>query len=403
MKIGLYGGMANSMYRFAKGLQSKGVNVVLFEDLYDRYPISQPFWDDLEMAYDYDQLGTHCFSFDEEYVPKVPFVTEKDINDKNTPPHMLFTPKERVLMEVMKTCDVILATGIKGPLYALKTGKPYLIWPHGGDLRQALGMIPRPKVSGLKNNVLSFLHYSLLKKSYKKSKTIVTHDPHGGIGGYQSIFVHKPFGKTVMFLPIPIPLISSNKKESLEKIAPYVDTTCVKNKKIVFIPSRIDFFWKKQDILLDAMRHMSGFHLIFTGWGNDYEKAKILVRDYGLENKVTFLNKIFSRSILNDFFKAADLVIDQFTIGTYGTAAIEAMACGAPVMMYINNEVFEKRGWEPPPVINVKSADDIRASLLGIEKGTIDLQKKGEECLEWVKRVHSPENAYDCLMKCVNW
>ena len=47
MKIGLYGGMANNMYALAKGMAAEGADVCFIRDRSDRYPFSQPLWDDV--------------------------------------------------------------------------------------------------------------------------------------------------------------------------------------------------------------------------------------------------------------------------------------------------------------------------------------------------------------------
>jgi glycosyltransferase involved in cell wall biosynthesis len=48
----------------------------------------------------------------------------------------------------------------------------------------------------------------------------------------------------------------------------------------------------------------------------------------------------------------ADLVVDQFGVGAYGTFACEAMAAGKPVMVYLTPTVVKTIGFEPP-VLNV--------------------------------------------------
>ena len=90
-------------------------------------------------------------------------------------------------------------------------------------------------------------------------------------------------------------------------------------------------------------------------------------------------------------FSACDFAVDQFHSGTYGTAMVEATACGLPVIMWIDEEVYENRGWEPPPVINCRTTADISKALIRITSNSLDLEEAGRLSQEWVVRVHNPE------------
>ena len=63
--------------------------------------------------------------------------------------------------------------------------------------------------------------------------------------------------------------------------------------------------------------------------------------------QVTFLSCALSKPYFIRFFRASDFVVDQFFMGTDGTAAVEAMSCRTPVIMWIDEETFRQRGWEP--------------------------------------------------------
>lgn len=57
MKIGLYGGIANNMYVFAKSPANQGVETCFIRDRGDRYPFSQPVWEDIRATLDYDDMA----------------------------------------------------------------------------------------------------------------------------------------------------------------------------------------------------------------------------------------------------------------------------------------------------------------------------------------------------------
>src|SRR4030043_905009 len=95
-----------------------------------------------------------------------------------------------------------------------------------------------------------------------------------------------------------------------------------------------------------------------------------------LPQQATFLPCAVSKPILYDFFRAADVVVDQFRMGIYGTSSVEAMSCGAPVMMWIDKKRFQANGWPPPPVLNGKNEEEITRMLRDILIGRIDLENR---------------------------
>ena len=56
MKIGFYGGMANNMYVFAKAFHAAGVDVCFIRDRSDKYPFSQPVWEDQSFTMHYEEV-----------------------------------------------------------------------------------------------------------------------------------------------------------------------------------------------------------------------------------------------------------------------------------------------------------------------------------------------------------
>jgi glycosyltransferase involved in cell wall biosynthesis len=167
---------------------------------------------------------------------------------------------------------------------------------------------------------------------------------------------------------------------------------------ILFVPSRIDFFWKGTDLLLRALTRLpkkKDLHFIFSGWGTDYKKAREMI----LPHQATFLPCAVSKPILYDFFSAADVVVDQFRMGIYGTSAVEAMGCGAPVIMWIDKERFQTHGWDPPPILNGKNEEEIVEILGDILSGRVDLEKHAHAALDWVVRTHGEEVVLFSLKK----
>lgn len=413
IRIGIFGGVANNMYVVAKTLAKYGFDITFIRDITDWYPFSQPVWEDIPFTISYNEISkTNIFTA--QYWRNV----EERLNWQT--PAWLVTPRIKVinpiLMKILRLFesdpiekeimreflknDILLVCGIVGEILASKTGLPYFIWPHGADIRIASGI---HKFNG------GFIDYPVflilrrkLERAFEKAYLVLSHDP-AGIAGY--LGDASPFLNRIRYDFLPIPHKERERlprKERIKRLKHLMISVLQigdVNEKvfdgdylICFVPSRIDFYWKGHDILFRAIsRKDFPIYLIFAGWGNDYLKALEFVEKSKNEHKVRLLDFALSKPLLYQMFDSVDIVIDQFRFGTYGTSAVEAFAGGAPVMMYINNEYFARRGWEAPQVLNVSSEDEIVQCLEDILNNKIDLEEVSKRTKQWFQRRHSEE------------
>src|SRR5207248_10054753 len=87
--------------------------------------------------------------------------------------------------------------------------------------------------------------------------------------------------------------------------------------------------------------------------------------------------------------RGADVVLDQFEIGTFGAIAPEAMACGATVLMAFEPEIHRWCFEELPPVVAVRTAEEIGSALTRLARDDPERQRLGREGRAWVERHHS--------------
>ncbi|MFX1491045.1 MAG: glycosyltransferase [Promethearchaeota archaeon] len=416
MRIGLYGGLANNMYVFAKAMAKHGLDVCFIRDRGDRFPFSQPVWQDVSCTLDHDKIATAVHWTWEEW-------TDWEIQLGWQPPDWLKDPlkefgrREAVsknivgpidkaifnilarrqnhwpaVLHLMTSCDILLVSGVEGSILALMAGKPFVIWPHGGDIRTAARLHP-PQSHNLSTWLDYLMRIRILRLAYKKALWIGTRSPIASgylVGDTMSQFKDCRFEE----LSLPIQTRPYNPKDKrhdlLSDVMTRLGLPVPRAELIGFVPSRVDFFWKGQDILFRSLLRLPNqgkIHLIVSGWGKDYENAQKMVT----ANQVTFIPCVVSKPILYDFYQAADFVADQFLIGYYGMAAVEAMSCGTPVMMWIKEQSYHRRGWESPPVLNVQNEEDIIATLIDILSGKIDLNVYGRSAYAWVQRVHGED------------
>lgn len=419
MKIGLYGGIANNMYVMARSLAKQGIEVCFIRDRQDGFAFSQPVWEDMPFTLAYeDLLKTVKWPWNE-------WAKQENLLGWHAP-DWLYDPLDcsyfkpvrpslgfldRVLfyvnskaktfwlatLSLMRSCDLLIACGIDGAILAWASGKPFLLWPHGADVLTALGLqIPhswRPRAW-----VGYYLAHRFLRSAYENALCVGTHCP----AGFDWNLSDPTLKFTIELLPIPVRvgnrLERSVRRTLLVDLMGRLRQPLPQAEWILFVPSRIDFFWKGTDLLLRALARLpqnNGLHFIFSGWGTDYEKAREMIST----DRAMFLPCAVSKPILYDFFRAADAVVDQFRMGVYGTSAVEAMSCGAPVMMWIDEERFQAHGWEPPPVLNVKNEEGIIEILRDILSGRIDLEQHAYAALDWVKRTHDEETVLFSLKK----
>jgi D-inositol-3-phosphate glycosyltransferase len=102
----------------------------------------------------------------------------------------------------------------------------------------------------------------------------------------------------------------------------------------IFMPHR-----RLQDAIHAVSRLQSrGFHVNLLLGGSDrsypdyFQSLKILTRDLGIEDRVTFSGKVEEHEI-RDFYCACDAFLFPNEHQTWGLAVFEAMACGAPVLV----------------------------------------------------------------------
>ena len=421
MKIGLYGGMANNMYVMSKALVDAGYDVMLVRDVDDYYPISQPVWEDEPFL-----MSFHDMQATERFTREYWIEKEKEVGW--TPPSYLKVVESHVaeqsplvgkvgrviahrmrrkyqgVVDLLMQNDLLIVCGTTGELLASDLGKPYIVWPHGGDIRIAAGLVPAPV--GLLARLMAFSNRRKLEHAFLKADYVGSHSPLG-MGG-QTVNLSS-LVQRLQFGWLPIPIAMRERAERQERIARINDllSAMIVNKDILpitqdelicFIPSRVDFYWKGHDRLLRALKNVNRpVRLIFTGWGSDYEKAVDMMKGLKLDVKAEFLGAAMSKPLLYSFFDQVDLVIDQFCLGIYGTSAVEAMASGTPVMMTIDEDAWHKKGWACPPVINVASEKDIADAFQAIIDGRIDLDALSGETRKWFDETHS----YRCFSQFV--
>jgi glycosyltransferase involved in cell wall biosynthesis len=109
--------------------------------------------------------------------------------------------------------------------------------------------------------------------------------------------------------------------------------------KQVFIASTHDFRVKGTDKFLKALASLSTpVQIKSLRAGKNFAEAQRLAQD--LDLKVDFIPKVPHRK-MRELYMESDMVLGSFSIGQLDTVAIEAMACGRPVVHSVSRKFFK--------------------------------------------------------------
>ena len=163
---------------------------------------------------------------------------------------------------------------------------------------------------------------------------------------------------------------------------------------IAFAPARQNWGLKGNDILIRGFAKWFGRGgdglLLLSDWGQTRDQSHALVEQLGIGSRVAWLPPLPKHKLIQ-LYRAVDVVLDQFTIGTFGGLAPEAMSCGAPVIMAFD---VEKHRWcypEMPPVINAETDEVVSSSLDMLQNQPEHRRAIGAESRAWVKKYYCNE------------
>jgi glycosyltransferase involved in cell wall biosynthesis len=161
---------------------------------------------------------------------------------------------------------------------------------------------------------------------------------------------------------------------------------------VLLSPSRHDWAIKGTDRLLRAFAELVHSQrrkavLLLFDWGQEVGRSRALVEELGIEPNVRW-SRPLPKLRLIDAYRAADVVLDQFLIGTFGAVAPEAMACGCPVVMAFRPELHTWCFPELPPVVDARTTEDIHGALVRLAEDAARREALGWEGRAWIERHH---------------
>jgi len=131
----------------------------------------------------------------------------------------------------------------------------------------------------------------------------------------------------------------------------------------VLSTARVDEFYKGSSIGLEGFAAFSRQHpearLVQIGWGADLADMRRKLADLGIADRTILLRAAGKRRLIS-YLRSADCLLDQFRLGYFGATALEAMACGLPVIMRLERGQYDalcETG--APPVLDANTPGEV--------------------------------------------
>ena len=373
MRVCLLGNLVGYAYTITKFLRARGVEADLLLSRHES-GIEAPQWEDRDLV----ENPTWIRSWDR--VKGVEWLAPAD-GTRKYGPHMMFTSLN--LVRMLRQYDAILSFATLS-MYSSLSGRPYIACANGSDLRELA------QENSLKGR--------FMRRAYSKADRVVLWNiDHVGVaqrtGLTQARFV--PFAlDSSQFAPGRSDFEAEVRRASGDAV-------------VFFHPSHLDWSYKGtdrsstkgNDRFIRAfgrfVREGNKGYLVMLDRGIDRELSKRLIADLGISAHVKVLPEL-DRTDLIQWYRAADVVADQFDIGSFGTTALEAMACGKPVLIHIDAVSAREAYGDAPPVLNAKTEDEIYEQMLSVrDRGR--REELGAAAREFVLHHHDWRKVTDTL------
>lgn len=419
MRVLHVGNIANNAYNNAKFLRRKGIEAdVLCHDY--RHVMAQPEWEDATFSGAVDEYEPDWTSVDlgdfrrpawfkQDTVSIGSFLRKQMFKGQFRMERLAFQLPTLWLWIIMKHLECRRTGSSPTPrildLWSHACNrKRFEKWFEGYDLIQAYSTDPIDAWMFSRNQpYVAFEHGTmreipfensargrLLSLAYRQAGKVVITNPDvitaaQRLGLKKFLFIPHPVDET-KYRPLHTPLRGSLINRYQTDL-------------ILFAPSRHNWALKGNDVLLKAFaRCIKSFPgkliLILNEWGQEVAESKALIETLGVGGRVVWTPPM-NKMTLIDYYNAADVVLDQFTIGTFGTVTPEAMACGKPVMLHFDREVHEWCYGEMPPVVSAKTEGQIFDRLMELLSSSDHRTAIGNASREWIEKYHGWELVAD--------
>src|SRR5581483_1324318 len=298
---------------------------------------------------------------------------DNDLENSGYPDWIKFydTSKSGWKIEVLKRMRDkkynLIHTYVELPIFAMFSGKKFVSHTLGSDMAE---LALSKSFKGM-----------LLRRAYGKAKIIIF-VPH-----HYPLLDKLGLTKKAIF----VPFIVDHEKFQPKKIENI--PTKYDNKFIIFHPTNQIWNVKANDKFLRAFirltKEYDNLLLILGDRGENIQDAKKLIENNGIQNHVEII-PTQTQEMLRYYYNLCDIVADNFGYGALGGITLESMSSEKPVLTLMS-DIYSKLYKQIPPVINVKTEEEIYDSikqLINSQSLRIDVGKKSRQ---WIIHNNSKE------------
>jgi len=384
-EIGFCGNIANTMYVRAVPLRRAGLNIEIYLSPQDEYVMSRPGWEEFdgsisnpakaieELKKNGTQLpeipGVHQYPMHTDWKTRyassgLKFLRRSDIKNFST-----YLPYIETLIALQEK-DVLWATQV--PYLAYLANRPNVVSQMGGDLW----------FEASRGDELG----ALMRRSFRCARLNLASNPW--------TFAHaRRFNMSnVIYLPKIIDQNVYSPGHGQARRRWEVESG---GNFFVLTSSRIDERNKGSMVGLEGFaefsRSVPNARLVFIGWGKGLADLDRRLLDLGIMDKVIRL-PVSGKAGIRDILRSADVSFDQFVLGYYGSAGMEAMACGLPVIARNESDQYDalcETGG--PPILNASMPAEVAKHLSRLHADSQRRMEVADASRKWFVANHGSE------------
>lgn len=393
-RFAFVGNMANINYVRASPLRRRGVAVDLFLSPTDNFIFAQPAWEDFDG--EITELGNNpTETLARATLPPWVYRLGLDANWPSTvaqnapkpatperilvwPEYMGFLP---TLTELSKYDSLLVS---QYPHFGFLSGRPYLFGQIGGEIW----------FEAARNDAIGIM----VRRSIENAYAVLVSNP------ITLAHARRYNLRNVLYVPLPLDEQTYCPGDSREIRAEWQRN--IGGSFFVLTSMRIDRHWKGAQHALEGFARFAAqapeARLVVLGWGDDLESAKARLSELGIADRVAFLPTVGKKRLVR-YLQAADVVIEQFVLGYYGTSGLEAMACGTPVIMRLEREQYDSLiDAGAPPILHAENGQEVEQQLYRLYTNSELARDTGQRTRDWFLAAHSSLRwwtTYEMLLK----
>lgn len=277
------------------------------------------------------------------------------------------------MRRAFKDYDMVVAMGMMG-IAALLLTRPYIAIALGADLKE---LVFEPGLRG-----------RLMDAAFRRAAQLYYND-------VDQLPAVEAKGYAARYFPVPI---DTDKYRPAEREPDCACLTLVHGSSLSWslewtaakelhrrTLKRNDLFFRGLALFLEEHRDLE-LRVVVPLWGPDKDKAIPLCQQLGIARFAEFTPPL-TKAQLRERYYQADIVVDQFNMPRLGYNALEALACGRPVLGYFTPELQLACYPELPPVLSASSAEEVAQRL----EELLDPQRRralGEAGRRWIMAHH---------------